>query len=260
LAASDDLRRAIAFLRDVDARASERVEQLQHGRVYLHSKLPYVYDRNFVAVADRPESDDLPAILGETERVLGAARLQHRKIVFDEPDAGELLASLLAAMTWSIRRLDVMVFRAGEPPGISGEAREVEHEELVSARLESLRGEPWVTTGEIADQMVENSRVIARAVPERCFASFERGKVASWCRLYSAGRTAQIEDVSTVQRFQRRGHSRAAVTLALSEAVRDHDFVFLTADDEDWPKAWYERLGFEVEGVQWEALRGPSWA
>jgi hypothetical protein len=260
LGAPDDLRRAIAFLRDVDARASERVEQLQYGRAFLHSRLPYVYDRNFVAIAGRPSSDELPAILGETERVLGAARLQHRKIVFDEPEAGEQLASLLAAMTWAIRRLDVMVFRAEQPPAISGEAREVEHEELVSARRESLRGEPWVTSGDIADQMVENSRVISRAVRERCFASFERGKVASWCRMFSDGRTAQIEDVSTVHRFQGRGHSRAAVTLALSEAVRGHDFVFLTADDEDWPKAWYERLGFDVEGVQWEALRGPSWA
>lgn len=255
----DDLRRAIAFLRDVDSRASERIEELQYGRAYLHSKLPYVYDRNFVAIADGPSSNELPAILGEIERVLGAARLQHRKIVFDEPDTGEPLASLLAAMTWAIRRLDVMVFRADRPPPISGEAREVEHEELVSARLESLRGEPWVTSGDIADQMVENSRVISRSVPERCFASFERGKVASWCRMFTDGRTAQIEDVSTVERFQGRGHSRAAVTLALSEAVQSHDFVFLTADDEDWPKAWYERLGFEVEGVQWEALRGPSW-
>ena len=37
-----------------------------------------------------------------------------------------------------------------------------------------------------------------------------------------------------------------------------HPLVFLVADDEDWPKELYGRLGFEPRGHSWELVREPS--
>ena len=45
-----------------------------------------------------------------------------------------------------------------------------------------------------------------------------------------------------------RGLASAVVLRAVEEAVASgHDFVFLIADDEDWPKELYARLGFEAD-------------
>ena len=54
--------------------------------------------------------------------------------------------------------------------------------------------------------------------------------------------------------------ARAVVTGALETArAEGHDLVFLLADDADWPKQLYEKLGFEIEaGVYEFTLRAAS--
>ena len=53
---------------------------------------------------------------------------------------------------------------------------------------------------------------------------------------------------------------RAAVVLrAVEEALgTGHDFVFLVADAEDWPKELYVRLGFAPLGHTWTFLKTPG--
>jgi predicted GNAT family acetyltransferase len=74
--------------------------------------------------------------------------------------------------------------------------------------------------------------------------------------MYSADGVAQIEDVETLEEFRGRGAARAVV-LAAAAAARDVGaaLVFLIADDEDWPKALYQRLGFDPVGESWEFVR-----
>jgi predicted GNAT family acetyltransferase len=81
------------------------------------------------------------------------------------------------------------------------------------------------------------------------------GAVVSSCRLFSDGATAQIEDVSTLPEFRKRGYSRAVVSKAIGAALESHDLVFLLAADDDWPRRWYERLGFEDAGLLRELLK-----
>ena len=60
---------------------------------------------------------------------------------------------------------------------------------------------------------------------------------------------AQIEDVATLAPYRGRGLARAVVTAALGEALAAGDeLVFILADDGDWPKDWYARLGFVLRG------------
>jgi len=101
--------------------------------------------------------------------------------------------------------------------------------------------------------------ITAVAVRLRHFGARVDGQVVSFCDLYSDGRTAQIESVTTFEEHQGHGLGSAVVLRAAEEAaVAGQDLVFLVADDDDWPKAWYERLGFDPVGRTWTFNRpGP---
>ena len=67
---------------------------------------------------------------------------------------------------------------------------------------------------------------------------------------------AQIDEVTTVEQYRRRGLARAVVVGALRASLEaDAELVFLVADEADWPMRWYERLGFEPIGRRYELIR-----
>jgi predicted GNAT family acetyltransferase len=107
--------------------------------------------------------------------------------------------------------------------------------------------------------VIDSSFLVARTGNARHLAAFVDGEVAGGADLYSDGRTAQVEDVSTFPAFRGRGLASAVVLHAVGEALAArHDFVFLVADAADWPKELYARLGFEPLGHKWTFLRRPS--
>ncbi|MGZ4269770.1 MAG: GNAT family N-acetyltransferase [Solirubrobacteraceae bacterium] len=78
------------------------------------------------------------------------------------------------------------------------------------------------------------------------------GRPAAYATLYSDGVTAQVEDVATQAPARGRGLARAVVQHAVDVAqAEDHELVFLVADVDDWPRALYERLGFDPIGCCW---------
>ena len=79
------------------------------------------------------------------------------------------------------------------------------------------------------------------------------GEVGAYCELYSDGQTAQIENVFTLDRFRKRGLARAVVSKAL-EVAQGHELIFLIADQDDWPKELYRKLGFDDVGLIWEFI------
>jgi predicted GNAT family acetyltransferase len=62
---------------------------------------------------------------------------------------------------------------------------------------------------------------------------------------------AQVEDVYVIPEARGRGYARALVTRAAALACEDHDLSFIVADDNDWPKQLYAKLGFEPVGRTW---------
>jgi predicted GNAT family acetyltransferase len=64
---------------------------------------------------------------------------------------------------------------------------------------------------------------------------------------------AQIEDVNTLEPFRGRGLARQVVSFAAREALAGGaDLVWLIADDNDWPKELYAKLGFRPVGTFWQ--------
>jgi len=65
-----------------------------------------------------------------------------------------------------------------------------------------------------------------------------------------------VEDVATLEEHRGQGYASAVVMRAVREAqAAGADLIFLVADDEDWPKELYERLGFEIVGRSYKFIR-----
>jgi ribosomal protein S18 acetylase RimI-like enzyme len=248
----EELERIKRFMRKVDEGASTSVRQFAAGVGYFNSKLPYVYDRNFLLVT---RNADRAAVARAAEELQGGAGLAHRKVVFEHEGAGELVAPALRNEGWEHRRLAVMVFRGHPDEPAAREGSEVDRRALLPALELLIRSEPWGGDEEVVRQLMAADLAIARAVEQRCFARLVDGKVVASCRVYSDGDIAQIEDVATLPGHRQRGYARAAVARAMREAAGRHGLVFLTAVDGRWVKRWYERLGFEQVGLRYEATR-----
>jgi ribosomal protein S18 acetylase RimI-like enzyme len=97
---------------------------------------------------------------------------------------------------------------------------------------------------------------MADAASSRLFAAFTEGEIGSFCALFQEGGIGQIDEVTTIERFRRRGLGSAVVEAGLRASLADGDqLTFLGADETDWPREWYERLDFEQIGRRYELLR-----
>jgi predicted GNAT family acetyltransferase len=79
------------------------------------------------------------------------------------------------------------------------------------------------------------------------------GALAAVTLLFSdGGEVAQVEDVYTIPEARGRGYARALVTHAAGLARSEgHQLTFIVADDNDWPKQLYAKVGFEPVGRSW---------
>jgi GNAT superfamily N-acetyltransferase len=107
------------------------------------------------------------------------------------------------------------------------------------------------------EQLVEFGRREARALGDRLLGVRSGdGRLVAITKLRSDGSTAQVEDVYTVPEARGRGFARALVSRAVELARdREHEMTFIAADDEDWPKSLYGRLGFRSVGHLWHFHR-----
>src|SRR4029450_1670604 len=125
---------------------------------------------------------------------------------------------------------------------------EVGLDELAAAWADGWRAEPRVENEAVARQLVHNRRVMAAAVDTRFFAARVDGQIGSYCELYFDDRTAQIEDVLTLEPFRNRGLARATVSRALDESrAAGHDLTFLIADRDGWTKQTYSKIGLRCD-------------
>jgi hypothetical protein len=239
-----------AFDVGLRARVATRVPT-RHGFAFRFSQRDF-WDLNFLYV-ERPAAPTAELVRDADEALTG---LGHRMLVVDEPADVTRLAADLARDGWAVERHVAML--AGPVPrdrAIRHPVREVPAPDLVAPRREGLRDrgydEATVAAIETADAAV------ARAAAERGFVSLTAdGAVASMAKLYTDGRVGQIEDVETLTPHRGAGHAQAAVLTALrASRVARHHVTFLWADEDDWPRKLYGRLGFSVVGRRWRFRR-----
>ena len=218
----------------------------------LYEELPRVWSLNYVLAERDLDGATAEALAAEADELLGGAGLRHRKVEVLDEAAGERLAGEFQELGWHVERDLVQPHRrpADREVDVSF-VEEVDTETLVPVWAEAMR-QDFGSDDDVIRQLTEHKQVLA-AEGARFFAASLDGVLASYCDLYSDGRTAQIEAVQTLERFRNKGLARAVVSgaLAASEA-EGHDLTFLLADEADWPKQLYEKLGFDVVGSVYE--------
>jgi GNAT superfamily N-acetyltransferase len=256
---SEELRRAIAFEEALRDRCVDRIAPFRFGEALFTESLPRVWDANVLRV-ERADGATARELAAEADRVQGEAGLLHRKVAVLDEREGERLASGFEELGWLVTRFLFMAHRGELARAPAATAVEVARDVVRPLRERIARSEPWAREEEDVRQVLATADRLTAAGGARHFAVLEGGAVASCADLYSDGRTAQIEDVATVPEFRGRGYASAVVLTALAVARSDgHDFVFLVADDADWPKELYAKLGFEPLGRTFTFLRKPAY-
>jgi GNAT superfamily N-acetyltransferase len=247
------------FQRELELRCSTRAEPTAFGTAFLNLDFPLRYDSNFVWV-DRPlRGVDAEALAADADRALGEHDLAHRKIYVDDDLHGSRLAAAFLDLGWSAERLLIMT-QVREPqrrPEIP--VRELGFAEARPFLESVLRRQPYADSEEAVRQLTDIRGVYEREAEARFFVVDVDGQPASVCELYVLDDVAQVEDVNTIEEFRGRGLGSAVVLAAATAArARSCDVVFLIADDADWPKDLYSRLGFDPVGRFWSFVRTPS--
>jgi ribosomal protein S18 acetylase RimI-like enzyme len=256
---SAELDRALAFEKALRERCAERIVPFRFGRAYFNDSFPRVWDLNTLRV-EGARFVDPGELAADAELLHTDAGQTHRRIDIPDERLAADLESFFRGLRWRVEREVVMAYRGDAERAVdTSVVEEVEADDLRPLREEIARAEPWATDDEVVRMVVDANGLWARAGNGRHLAVRVDGQVAAATDLYSDGRTAQIEDVATAPAHRGRGYASALVLRAVEEAVAaGHDLVFLTADDEDWPKELYARLGFAPVGRTVTFLRTPG--
>jgi GNAT superfamily N-acetyltransferase len=250
--AVDELDRVRAFLWAGFAGTADAVKPIDAGVVLRTPSLPLVWSVNQLRVIERLRFESL-VDLAEQE----LAGFDYWHIVVEHQLAGPDLEVAVTAAGWKVERdlimvLDGVADRAADT-SVVVDAKEGEMTDVMK-RWHSEGGE---TSAEELAQLVAYSSREANVYRDRLLGVRSGdGRLVAITKLRGDGSTAQVEDVYTVPEARRRGHARALITRAV-ELARDagHELIFITADDQDWPKLLYERLGFRPLGRMWQFHR-----
>jgi ribosomal protein S18 acetylase RimI-like enzyme len=250
--ARDLLQRAWQLDRAIDERAARRIERLDGGIAFFSEDLPSVYDANLLRVdrgLDELDPDSLEQLVESVQ-----SDLDHRKLILPDGTAAERLARTLGRRGWQLAPTDVMEYAGPRErdPKRAAEAEEVEPRAIRGARMEAL-GDRSV---DVQRQVAEFTERLGRAGGGRVFAAFADGEVAAFCVLLEGDGLGEIDEVTTLERFRRRGLGTAVVEAALATSLAaGHEATFLVAATSDWPREWYARLGFRTIGKRWEVYK-----
>jgi GNAT superfamily N-acetyltransferase len=111
------------------------------------------------------------------------------------------------------------------------------------------------------EQFTDQHGSYERALGARFFVGLVDGEPAGVCELWMSEGDALVEHVDTLEEYRNRGVARSVVLAAVEAAQRaGAERIFIAADDNDWPKELYGRLGFDRLGREWEFIRWPEGA
>ena len=252
-----DMQRIVSFLHEIEASSATRIEACRWGQAFFNEKFPIKWDMNYVRIDD-PEATP-EAAAEEVERVQGEAALKHRKVHVDDEALGAKLAPGFADLGWKVTKIVAMARYHLDRT----RAKPLPVEEMTDAELRPYM-ERWDRSNHEIDQAEVDQLAGARAhlmeaVKGTNFAALIDGDVAGWCEYYTNGDVAQVENVCTFEEYRNRGVASSVVMTGIERAeASGAGLVFLLADEEDWPKALYEKMGFEPVGYIYEFLKTDS--
>ena len=254
----DDLARFLAFERRILAGMSTRVETFEHGVAYFDEDVPERYISNFLLIDPHQPELSAEALIETADRILGGAGYRHRFVVVTDEGDGDRMASGFQANGYVAEPSVQMVLRR-EPD----RPADLPVEECSFAESRPLTAEIYRREGrlpaDVLSKFVDQHESWERSIGSRRFVVRLDGALAGQCEWYMDGPDAQIEYVDTLEEFRDRGVARAVV-LGAARAAREAgaERVYILADENDWRKVLYARLGFDPMARRWEFTRRPE--
>ncbi len=244
----DSIDRVLAFLRANVEKVADEVRPIEAGWVVKSPSLPAVWVVNHMRVA-------LPLafapLVDLADRQLADSR--YVQITLENQDTGPGLEHAFRDAGWKTDREVLMVLAAGpDHEADTSVVTDAGEDEVLEIMLRWY-GEDELARGAL-DQLREYSRRETRACRDRLFGvRSSDGQLVAITKLRGDGSTAQVEDVYTVPEARGRGYARALVSRAAELArAEGHDLIFIIADDYDWPKELYARVGFRPLARLWQ--------
>jgi len=243
--------RARAWRRAALAAVCDVRRPWEHGTVWRATHYPTYYDYNVLVVEADPGTDADEYVAAADAALAG---LGHRRIDFEQVEAGDRVRAALEDAHWEPTRLSWMRHTEALPPGPAIAVEEVDYDEVLELR-HAWHGEDFPDFDGRA--YLEAAREVAMARAVQVIAVREGGDLTGFAQLERADGGAEISQVFV--RPDRRGGGRGtAITRAAIEAAGDVDDLWIVADDEDRPKQLYARLGFRPAWTSIEFLRAPG--
>lgn len=237
------LARLLAMEQAMHAAAAATVCDGPWGRAYLQPARPAVHAENFVWASPGARAAEL-------ERATASLLAQDEVITLehDEPVPGLLTAGFEVRGEW-LMALDAAPDRVDDAG-----TTEVGIEALLPSIDRWLATDPdtaYAREAGVRAQLVEHHRHFGSAgAHERCFAVVRDGTPQAWAKLWLRDGVAQVEDVAVLPEARGRGWGRGVVTAAVRAAeAAGAEVVTIVAEEADWPKALYARLGFRRIGT-----------
>jgi ribosomal protein S18 acetylase RimI-like enzyme len=237
----------------IQDRCAEHTQPFEWGTALFRLDMPRVHDQNLLRMERGFGDVSARELAAEADRVQRPAGLSHRKVVVPDAAAGQELWDEFAELSWRRARHVTMAHRGDAPREPRPPVQETRSAALRDARVKAFEED----LGSVAaGQVAQSLELIASVVPARAFAVVLDGEPVSWAMLYEENGIGEIDDVVTATVHRRRGYGRAVVEAATRASLASGNRItFLIADDEDWPKEMYARLGYEPIDMRFEYTR-----
>jgi ribosomal protein S18 acetylase RimI-like enzyme len=238
---------ALEFQRRTLELVAEEARPIDGGWLLRDRSLPLVWLLNSVRL-DGPIG--YGQALALSEEFLGD--LPYRHLAIEHEASARRVEPAFRADGWEVDR-EVTMALVGTPGSELGAVEVIEpsEEETLALARRWVSEDPTMNLSEEGlRQLGELNRRVWGARDVRLLGvRGEDGALVAITNLYSDSTTAQVEDVYTVPEARGHGLARALVTRAITLAHEEgHELIFIVADDNDWPKHLYRRLGFEAVG------------
>lgn len=251
----DDLERIRRYLAWREEATSTRIEPSRFGTALFNDDFPRYWDGNFLRVEPGVDAE-LEALLEEVDRLYSG--FDHREIVVLDDDRGARLAPGFRDSGWEVDALLLMAARRGTERGSTLPVEQWSFESVSPLLVEGNLEAADRMTREDAEMDAGIRRIFEERTRTRFFVALADRSPAGYCELYVHEGVAEIDDVHTFERYRGRGVATAVVSHAVRQGrAAGADLVFLIADDDDWPKELYAKLGFDPLSRYWQFRRPP---
>jgi GNAT superfamily N-acetyltransferase len=250
----DDFTRAVGFSASLSNGLATDLRPWAGGTAVLDSGNPDTWDLNFLRL-ERPWEGDGATFVETVEEAARALGMGTPIVTIPSEEEAQRLRPALAEAGYMREGFVYMALRrpvGGAALGV--DVRELSFGEARPHRRVHL-SVPWRSGDEspyptLVDQLLELEERGGTVVDDRWFAVADGDALVAMCRLLSRDSIGQVEDVSTLPDHRGRGYARAVIGAAVAASqAAGHSLTFISAHEDDWPRDFYGRLGFDLLGT-----------